>query len=71
MAELPRWEYRFETVGSILTRPKDEEIEEIFNQWGEEGWEIVHFGQESSKLLILARRPLTLTTRRERSMPGY
>jgi hypothetical protein len=70
MAELLSWEYRFETIGSILSRPKDEDIAEILNNWGEEGWEIVNFQLESNKLLFLARRPLTLTTRRRRSLPG-
>lgn len=71
MSTLQRWEYRFETLGSAFSRPKDEQIEDLLNEWGEDGWELVSFSVESSKLLFLARRPLTQTARRQRTMPGY
>jgi hypothetical protein len=70
MADSTRWEYRYETVGSVWSRPKDEELEATLNEWGEEGWEVVNFVVESNKLIFLARRPLTLTSRRRRSLPG-
>lgn len=71
MPTLQQWEYRFETLGSAFTRPRDEQIEDLLNEWGEEGWELVNFSVESNKIFLLARRPLTQTTRRQRSLPGY
>jgi hypothetical protein len=41
MAELTRWEYRCQSVGSVWSRPKDEVVEDMLNNWGEEGWEVV------------------------------
>ena len=71
MAELTRWEYRCQSVGSVWSRPKDEVVEDMLNNWGEEGWEVVGFVAESNKLTFVARRPVTMATRRQRSMPSY
>ena len=71
MTDLNRWEYRFESMGSIWSRPKDEVVEDLLNGWGDEGWELVNIVIENNKMSFLARRPLTLTTRRQRSLPGY
>ena len=40
MAESIQWEYRVQTIGSIFGT-KDEAIEAMLNEWGEEGWEAV------------------------------
>lgn len=72
MTEEQQWEYRVESVGGALRSPKDEEIEELLNQWGEEGWEVisVHPQHNSTyKVRVVAKRLLTTRTRRQRSMP--
>jgi len=70
MAESTQWEYRVQTIGSIFGT-KDEAIEAMLNEWGEEGWEAVsvYTPSQSGKVTIVAKRPLTRTARRERSMP--
>lgn len=71
MDTILRWEYRVESLGSAFSHPKDEEIEEKLNEWGEDGWEIIDvsppFG--STKIRIVAKRPLSERERRRRSMP--
>lgn len=68
--ELQKWEYRVLTIGSIFGT-KDEAIEITLNEWGEEGWEATHVytPENSGKVTIVARRPLTRETIRRRSMP--
>ena len=64
------WEYRVLTIGSMFGT-KDENIEATLNEWGEEGWEAinVYTPESSGKVTIVAKRRLTRTTRRGRSMP--
>jgi hypothetical protein len=71
MAELMQWEYRVKTFGSILRGMKDEEMETSLNEWGEEGWEVVSAQgiEGTSKVRLIAKRPLTTATRRRRSLP--
>jgi hypothetical protein len=72
MDTILRWEYKVETLGSAFSTPKDEEIEETLNEWGEQGWEIISVFQSSSgspKIRIVAKRPLSERERRRRSMP--
>ena len=68
--ETTQWEYRVQTIGSIFGT-KDEQIEAILDEWGEQGWEAVNvytpYG--SGKVTIVAKRPLTERVRRTRSMP--
>jgi len=71
MATQDAWEYRCQRFGSVWREAKDEDIETTLNEWGAEGWEVISTAVESGKVLILARRALTPTTRRQRSMPGY
>ncbi len=68
--ELLKWEYRVQTIGSIFGT-KDENIEALLNEMGEEGWEITHVytPEGSGKITIVAKRPLTDRVRRGRSMP--
>ena len=72
MAEPVLWEYRVLSVGNAFTGAKDELIEATLNEWGEEGWEVfsVFTPESSSKVKIVAKRPLTDAVRRRRSMPG-
>lgn len=69
--EIQQWEYRVLTIGSIFGT-KDEAIETMLNEWGEEGWEVTHVytPEGSGKVTMVAKRPLTRSTRRERSMPS-
>lgn len=70
--EIKQWEYRVRTIGSILGT-RDENIEAVLNEWGEEGWEAtqVYTPEGSGKVTIVARRPLSAAARRRRSMPDY
>ena len=72
MAGQTLWEYRVKTIGSSIMGTKDEAIEAMLNEWGDEGWEAinVYTPEGSGKVTMVAKRPLTSATRRERSMPG-
>ncbi len=65
------WEYRVQTIGSAFGT-KDEQIEATLNEWGEEGWEAVsvYTPSNSGKVTIVAKRPLSRSTRRQRTMPA-
>ncbi len=71
MAENMQWEYRVKTFGAVMRSPKDDALEASLNEWGEEGWEVVSvLGIESQyKVRVIAKRPLTVTVRRRRSLP--
>jgi hypothetical protein len=72
MVETTQWEYRAVSLGTFWTEPKDEEIEYILNQLGEEGWEVVsvftRYG--TNRVRVVAKRPLSEGSRRRRSWPG-
>lgn len=65
------WEYRYERLGGTFREAKEEDIKALLDEMGEEGWEVINFAVDSGKLMFLAKRPLSLTTRRQRSMPEY
>ncbi|MEK6753609.1 MAG: hypothetical protein AABZ00_15235 [Chloroflexota bacterium] len=69
--EVLKWEYRVQTIGSMFGT-RDEAIENILNEWGEEGWEITHVytPEGSGKVTIVAKRLLTRETIRRRSLPS-
>jgi hypothetical protein len=69
--EIQQWEYRVETIGGAFGT-KDEHIESTLNEWGNEGWEVTHVytPSGSGKITIVAKRPLSTSTRRSRSMPS-
>lgn len=71
MTEVMQWEYRVVTFGSFWRGVNDAELEAALNEWGEEGWEVVGFRtvENSNRAQVIARRPLTRTTRRWRQMP--
>lgn len=71
MSETNQWEYRVQTIGSVFGT-KDENIEATLNEWGEDGWEAlaVYTPENSGKVTIVAKRPLTVAVRRQRSMPS-
>lgn len=68
---IKKWEYCVQTIGSIFGT-KDENIEAMLNEWGDEGWEATHVYTPagSGKVTIVAKRPLTREMRRSRSMPA-
>lgn len=70
--EMQKWEYRVQTVGGFFKGVPADELEELLNEWGVEGWEVVstHILENANKINVIAKRPLTRTTRRERSMPS-
>ncbi len=69
--EIKQWEYRVQTIGSMFGT-KDENIEAMLNEWGVEGWEVTHVytPEGSGKVTVVAKRSLSNTTRRLRSMPA-
>lgn len=72
-AEIKQWEYRVQTVGAFFSGVKAEELEELLNEWGEDGWEVVSTPiiENANKINVIAKRPLTDRVRRERSRPSY
>ena len=71
MAENTPWEYRVGTFGTFFSGMKDEEMEAALNEWGMDGWEVISARsiENTSKVVIIAKRPLTTSTRRRRSLP--
>lgn len=69
--EVKQWEYRVQTIGGTFGT-KDDLIQDTLDEWGAEGWEVIHVNTPygSGKVTIVAKRPLTTRSRRERSMPG-
>jgi len=72
MAENTQWEYRVGTFGTFFNGMKDEGLEAALNEWGMDGWEVISARgiENSSKVVVIAKRPLTTSTRRRRSLPG-
>ncbi len=72
MAEAGEWEYRVVSFGAALRGPKDEELEAELNALGEEGWEVVSAlpRENSNKVTVVAKRPLTAGVRRLRTTPA-
>ena len=71
MSESNQWEYRVLTVGSFFKGVKDDVLETMLNEMGEDGWEVVGFRtiENSNQSQVIAKRPLGPTARRRRSMP--
>ena len=69
---ITQWEYRVETIGGFFKGVKAAELEEMLNEWGEDGWEVVatHFIENANKINVIAKRPLTDRVRRDRSRPS-
>jgi len=69
--EYKQWEYRVQTIGSLFGT-KDELIQTTLDEWGEEGWEAINVftPENSGKITMVAKRPLTERARRMRSVPG-
>ena len=67
--EYKLWEYRVQTIGSIFGT-KDDLVQTTLDEWGQEGWEAINVftPENSGKITIVAKRPLTERVRRMRSM---
>ena len=66
-----QWEYYLEGFGSFWLTPKLQALEERFNSLGLDGWEVigVNHRYNSNRVWITAKRPLSTTARRQRSLP--
>ena len=73
MSEPNEWEYRVLTLGSFFKGIKDDELAEMLNEWGQEGWEVIAFRtiENTNQAQLIAKRPLTALSRRQRSLPGW
>jgi hypothetical protein len=71
MADATQWEYRVLSLGSFWSIPKDDKIEALLDELGEEGWEAVNAFTHSSsnQVKVILKRPLSEDTRRRRSWP--
>ena len=72
MPETVQWEYFVQSVGSFWRGARDDEFEALLNQLGEQGWEVVALRsiENSNQAQVIAKRPLTASTRRRSSWPG-
>ncbi len=72
MPEITRWEYRVVSAGSFWNMPRDDDIEALLNDLGEEGWEVVSVFAQSgnNRARVVAKRPLSQAERRRRSRAG-
>lgn len=72
MADKIQWEYHIEVLGSAFRSPKREDIVAYLNQVGEDGWDAInlHQPQNTNRIWITMKRPMTAETRRQRSWPA-
>jgi hypothetical protein len=72
VAEITQWEYRVITAGTFWSDPKDDQLENTLNELGVEGWEVISVVTQygTNKYRVVAKRPLTSGTRRQRNWPG-
>lgn len=71
MAEAATWDYCVFTVGGVIREVKDDEFEALLNSLGEQGWEIISVTplQNTNRLKVVGKRPLSATVRRHRTRP--
>ena len=72
MADLLQWEYTIQTFGTLWRASNDEELQAALNTLGEQGWEVFSLEQleNSNKVRLAAKRPLSTPVRRRSSWPG-
>jgi len=72
MIESKKWEYQVLTMGGALSGPKDEDLEALLDEWGEEGWEVIFVTpiENSNKVRIVGKRLLANASHRQRTWPG-
>jgi hypothetical protein len=66
-----KWEYRVVSAGSTFSQPKDEDLEEMLNELGAEGWEVVaaHNQEGTNKIRIIVKRKLAGRPPRKSNWP--
>jgi hypothetical protein len=66
-----KWEYHVEEVGTFWNGVKPEEMQELLNAMGQDGWILVSAFpiQGSNKVTLIARRPLTTRPARQSTWP--
>jgi hypothetical protein len=67
-----KWEYHVEEVGSFWSGAKPEELQELLNAMGQDGWKLVSAVpiQNTNKIVLIARRPLTSRPARHSPWPA-
>jgi hypothetical protein len=73
MIDSIKWEYLSMTLGTFFHPSKDEEIDLLLNEIGEQGWEVVSVYpiENTNKARVIAKRPLTVRAKRQRSLTEY
>jgi len=71
MAERVKWEYTLQIVGASWKGTRHDEVLEALNRLGDEGWEVfsVENLPNSSKVRVVAKRPLRSPSRRRQGWP--
>ena len=66
----PKWEYRVETIGSTWSSAKDEDLEQMLNEWSEEGWDLIVASPiGDNKVRLIARREILSPAQRKHGWP--
>jgi len=65
----PKWEYLVQILGSFWRGPRPEDVQKFLTQAAEDGWEPLELTtiQNSSKMMLLLRRPIETAGRRRRA----
>jgi len=71
MVESVKWEYTLQIVGASWKGTRHDEVLEALNRLGDEGWEVfsVENLPNSSKVRVVAKRPLPASIRRRQGWP--
>ena len=71
MVESVKWEYTLQIVGASWKGTRHDEVLEALNRLGDEGWEVfsVENLPNSSKVRVVAKRPLHSPIRRRQGWP--
>lgn len=72
MSTMKTWEYRVETIGSFFRNTSDDAVEEMLDEWGQEGWEVFAFHPipGSNKATIIAKRA-QVSSQRKMEKSGF
>lgn len=67
-----KWEYHVEEVGSFWSSARPEEMQELLNAMGRDGWMLVSACpmQNTNKIVLIARRPLASRPARHSPWPA-
>ncbi len=64
-----KWEYKIQSFGNAFKQIKDEKLVETLNEWGVDGWEVIHCYQNTgnTRISVIAKRPFVETRSTRRS----